>query len=199
MPDLVRDQANQASLNVTTNELGLATVPVTLPRTGPIRIWASLVDDATVAHTCDVIVTDGNLKPDVPFDGGDLRVETTENATGTAAKLLITSPAANATALLFLRPESGMMPAPQVLKLNGHSIVVPVDVGRDDIPYVYAEVAVIANGEFFNSAVRFWFRRRRSDWICVGKLKTVRRSPAKRQRSGFRWLIPQELPRPRTC
>ncbi len=147
----IRDQVHQAALKVTTNELGLATIPVTLPRTGPIRIWASLVEDQAVAHTCDVIVIDGNLNPDVPFDRGDLRVEKTENAAGTVAKLLTTSPAANATALLFLRPESGMMPAPKVLKLNGHSIVVPVDVGRDDIPYVYAEVVVIANGEFFNS------------------------------------------------
>ena len=129
-----------------TDAAGLVTIPVTLSHTGLVRIRVSLVDDPDSSDETDVIVLNENGAFDIPFTEADLRVEQIENINGSAARLLISGPTADATVLLFVRPEFGHVGMPQVVKLKDHTAVVPIEINREDSPYIFAEAVVMANG-----------------------------------------------------
>lgn len=128
-----------------TDAAGLVTIPVALSRTGPVRIRVSLVDDPDQSDRTDVIALNDHGTFDIPFTEADLRVEQIENIEGSVARLLISGPTADATVLLFVRPEFGQVGMPQVLKLKDHTAMVPIEINREDSPYIFAEAVVMAN------------------------------------------------------
>jgi uncharacterized protein YfaS (alpha-2-macroglobulin family) len=82
------------------------------------------------------------------FDDLELIPDKKEYAPGEQVNLLINTDRVKSTVLLFLRPANGVYPEkPQMLRLNGKSVSVPVGVAQGDMPNFFVEAVTIANGK----------------------------------------------------
>ncbi|MFO0974845.1 MAG: alpha-2-macroglobulin family protein [Planctomycetaceae bacterium] len=143
------DQADivVASERVQTTTTGPVTLSHKLTQPGRSRLRVSLIDHPDVTAETDVIVLPSEERPNNPFMEADLRAEFVENAPGTSANLLISGPTSGATVLLFLRSQAGFVETPQILTLNGHSLIVPVELQQRDCPGVSARAVMMGDGK----------------------------------------------------
>jgi uncharacterized protein YfaS (alpha-2-macroglobulin family) len=88
------------------------------------------------------------------FDGGESRFndlelipDKREYAPGDKVQLQVNVNRAGATVLLFVRPSNGVYLAPQIVRLEGKSKVVDLDVVARDMPNFYVEAVTIAGGK----------------------------------------------------
>jgi len=84
---------------------------------------------------------------DFRFAALELLPDAREYAAGDELRLLVASEHANATVLLFLRPEQGRYPKPRVLRLQGRSREVAVPISQADMPNCYIEAVTVADGQ----------------------------------------------------
>ncbi|QDU38879.1 MG2 domain protein [Maioricimonas rarisocia] len=137
--DLATDADGSAEQEITANEAG------------QYRLSYTVTDDE--GHTVEggylfVIRGEG-------FDGSEFRFNDLELITdrkdykpGESIELLINTNRVGSTVLLFLRPENGTYAGPpRVLKLDGKSRVVDVQVATADMPNFYIEAVTIAHGD----------------------------------------------------
>ncbi len=143
----------EASRKIRTTPNGRVTFPQALIQPGLIKLRVALADDARVVAETNIIVLPEAGLPDSPIPNVDLRTEFVENSAGSTINLLISGPTEDATVLLFLRPFAGFVENPQVLQLDGHSLIVPVELKQDDFPGFYVEAVMMADGEM-TSVVR---------------------------------------------
>lgn len=62
------------------------------------------------------------------------------------ARLLLAADRSDATVLVFIRPENGLYPRPQVVKLNGKTEVLDVRIRPQDMPNAFVEALTISDG-----------------------------------------------------
>lgn len=93
------------------------------------------------------------------FDGGQFRYnalevipDKAEYAPGDTARLLINTDRAGSTVSLYVRPVGGVYGKPRVLKLEGKSTLVELDVTAGDLPNFYVEATTVADGELHVAA-----------------------------------------------
>ncbi len=90
------------------------------------------------------------------FDGRDFRfnhlelvVDRREFAPEDRVQLLVNTDRPGSTVLLFVRPASGIYPEPRVLRLEGKSTVVPLEITRKDMPNFFVEAVTISDGKVY--------------------------------------------------
>lgn len=88
------------------------------------------------------------------FNGAQFRFNDVEIVTdkqdyvaGEKVKMLINTDRINSTVALFLRPANNVYLPPQIIRLNGKSTTVEVDVGKQDMPNFFIEAVTISNGK----------------------------------------------------
>ncbi len=90
------------------------------------------------------------------FDGRDFRfnhleliLDQREFAPEDRVQLLVNTDRPGSTVLLYVRPSSGIYPEPKVLRLEGKSTVVPLEVSLKDTPNFFVEAVTIADGNVY--------------------------------------------------
>ncbi len=86
-------------------------------------------------------------------DGGDFRfgdlelvVDKAEYAVGDTVELVVNTDQPNATVLLFVRPQKGGYPEPKVLRIEGKTGAVDLQVGEGDMPNFFVEGLIVREG-----------------------------------------------------
>lgn len=83
----------------------------------------------------------------VAYEELTLTAERNEYAPGEEARLLIGSRFDNATVLVWKRPQNGVYPQPEVVKLDGRSGEISLALTRADQPNVFVEAQLIREGQ----------------------------------------------------
>ncbi|HWL10590.1 MAG TPA: MG2 domain-containing protein [Planctomicrobium sp.] len=107
-------------------------------------------DDAPVIEGGHLFVVRGE-----GFDGSEFRFNDLEiiadqknYAPGDKVELLINTNRTDSTILLFIRPENGIARTPpQVIRLQGKSTTVELDVAAEDMPNFFVEAVTVSNGK----------------------------------------------------
>jgi uncharacterized protein YfaS (alpha-2-macroglobulin family) len=73
-------------------------------------------------------------------------------APGEKLDLQINTNRAGSVVLLYVRPENGVYPKPQVVRLKGKSTIVPIDIQQGDMPNFFVEAQTISNGDLHTVA-----------------------------------------------
>ncbi|MEM8734110.1 MAG: alpha-2-macroglobulin family protein, partial [Planctomycetota bacterium] len=81
------------------------------------------------------------------FANLELTPEQKHYAPGDTLRLQIASDRIDAHVLLFVRPESGVYPRPQQVRLENHSAVVEIQVAKSDAPNFFVEAVTVFDGE----------------------------------------------------
>jgi uncharacterized protein YfaS (alpha-2-macroglobulin family) len=84
------------------------------------------------------------------YNGLELIPDKAEYAPGESVQLLINTEQTDSVVMLFIRPVDGVLPRPQVLRLRGRSVVVPISISQADMPNFFVEAYTMANGVFHN-------------------------------------------------
>ena len=93
---------------------------------------------------------DGN---DFRFDDLELTANRREYKPGQVAKLMLNTNRRGSTVLVFVRPEGGVYPKPQVVRIKGKSTEIEVPIGPGDRPNIFVEVMTVSDGKL-HSRVR---------------------------------------------
>ncbi|MEW4487181.1 MG2 domain-containing protein [Thalassoglobus sp. JC818] len=133
-----------------TDEDGKASQKINAQSAGQYRLSYSVTaDDKTIEGACLFVIRGAG------FDGSDFRFNDLElvlnkqtYSPGEEIELLVNTNRIGSTVLLFVRAENGLAPAkPQILRLDGKSTVVPIEVVDRDMPNFFIEAITISNGE----------------------------------------------------
>lgn len=132
-----------------TDETGAASMRLKASEPGRYRLaYKSAAADAAVEGALVFTIRGPG------FDSGDFRYgaleivpDKAEYAPGDTAKLLINTDRADSTVSLYLRPVNGVYTKPQVLRVDGKSTLVEVDITAGDLPNFYVEVTTVADGQ----------------------------------------------------
>ena len=118
---------------------------------GRYRISYTATDDAgedKAESGCLFTITGEGLDTgDFEYDDLEIVLDAQQYKPGDKAQLRIHSNHRNGWVLLFLRPSRGVYPAPQMVKLDGKSATVPIELSRDDLPNCYVEAVTVHGGK----------------------------------------------------
>lgn len=81
------------------------------------------------------------------FNDLELVLDKAEYEVGEQVRLMVNTDQKDSTVLLFIRPVNGIYRKPEVIRVNGKSIVRSIDITTSDMPNIYVEAVTIANGE----------------------------------------------------
>ena len=90
---------------------------------------------------------------DYRFNGLELIADDREYRPGDTARLMVAAAQPDATVLVFVRPESGVYPKPQVIRLEGKAQVIEIPIEKSDMPNLFVEALTVGDGEV-HSVVR---------------------------------------------
>ncbi|WP_437188402.1 alpha-2-macroglobulin family protein [Planctomicrobium sp. SH668] len=100
-----------------------------------------------------VIRGDGFNGSDFKFSDLELVLDKKNYAPGDKVQLLVNTNRAESTVLLFVRPSNGVAAGvPQVLRLDGKSTLVELEVALKDMPNFFVEAITVSNGKLHNIA-----------------------------------------------
>ena len=138
-----------------TNDEGRATLPIKASEEGQYRLAYSVTDSAN--HTIEggyllTIVGDGFNGGDFRFNDLELVPDKSAYAPGETVQLQINTNRMGSTVLLFLRPSNGVYQPPQVLRIDGKSMIVPIEVAAGDQPNFFVEAATISDARVHTQA-----------------------------------------------
>ena len=88
----------------------------------------------------------GNNGKDYRFNDLELITDKKEYQPGDVVRLQINTDQPDSTVLLFVRAQDGICPSPQVLRLQGKSILHEIKVAEADMPNIFVEAVTIAEG-----------------------------------------------------
>lgn len=88
---------------------------------------------------------------DFRFSELELIPDKAEYAPGERVQLQINADRADATVLLFVRPENGVAPPPRMIQLSAKTAKVDIPVAADDQPNFFVEAFTIYNGKFYSA------------------------------------------------
>jgi uncharacterized protein YfaS (alpha-2-macroglobulin family)/tetratricopeptide (TPR) repeat protein len=135
---------------VNTDAEGRASQKIKAGAPGQYRLSYKLTDKQQ--HTEEggyifVIRGDGFNGAKFRFNDVELITDKQEYAAGEKVKLLVNTDRINGTVALFLRPSNNIYSAPQIIRLDGKSTQVELDVGFKDMPNFYIEAITVSNGK----------------------------------------------------
>ncbi|MEO2022429.1 MAG: MG2 domain-containing protein, partial [Pirellulaceae bacterium] len=132
-----------------TDEEGRAKIQFKAATKGQYRLSYRLTDKKE--HVIEggyifTVVGDGFDGKDYRFNDLELIPEKREYQPGERVRLQINTNQVNSTVLLFVRPSNGVYLPPQILRLDGKSTVVDLDVIKKDMPNFFVEAMTISGG-----------------------------------------------------
>ena len=141
------------SFKVDPDENGAITHKFVIPTAGQYRISYLLRDwngnSSEGAYIVNVI-GDNFKSSTYQFTELELIPDKPEYKVGDKAKLLINTNRENGIVLLQLRAESGVyMDKPQLIKLNGKSTVIEIEIEDNDMPNFFVDATTIYNGKTY--------------------------------------------------
>ncbi len=139
-----------------TDSEGRARIQFKASRAGQYRLSYRLTDgEGRTGEGGDLFVVRG-----AGFDGRQYRFDEIEivpdrkeYGPGDKVRLMVNVNRPGGTVLLFLRPSNGVYLRPRLLRLEGKSTVVEIDVSKKDMPNFFAEALTVSGGRV-HSAVR---------------------------------------------
>ena len=84
---------------------------------------------------------------DFKFNKIELLTDKKSYSPGETVKLKVNTDRKNSTVLLFVRPQDGVYPEPQIIHMDGKSTTVDIKVGVNDQPNFFIEAFTISNGK----------------------------------------------------
>lgn len=120
---------------------------------GQYRLAWILQDEQGRQGEGGVIVTirgEGSDERDFRYNGLELIPDKAEYVPGETLQLLVNTEQADGVVMLFVRSVNGVLSRPQLLRLQGHSTVVPVLIQAADMPNFFVEAYTMAQGVFHN-------------------------------------------------
>lgn len=138
---------------------GETTIRLRAGEAGQYRVACTVTDAAGHAIEGGYLFSvlpdrDAPARPDkFRYNDLELTSDKQEYAPGETAKLLVAADRSDATVLLFVRPENGQYPRPQIVRPNGKTQVVEVPLRAKDMPNVFVEAVTISDGRV-HTAVR---------------------------------------------
>lgn len=87
---------------------------------------------------------------DYRFNGLELIADDREYRPGDTARLMVAAAQPDATVLVFVRPEAGQYPKPQVIHLDGKAQVIEIPIEKGDMPNLFVEAFTVGAGEVHN-------------------------------------------------
>lgn len=137
------------SWELPTGENGQARLQIKASEPGQYRLAYELVDDAE--HTVEggqmlTITGDGFNGSQFRFNDLELIPERREYQPGEKVSLQINTNRTGASVLLFARPSNGIYQKPQLVRLDGKSTTVELDVSTKDMPNFFVEAVTVHGG-----------------------------------------------------
>ncbi len=153
--DLKPTETEVEHWNLNTGDQGTAKLQLKAAQPGQYRLSYTVRDVNN--HTIE-----GGYVFDVTgegFDGAQFRFDDLELITdkqeyqpGEQAQVLINTNRTDSTVLLFARPANGVYQKPQVLRLNGKSLVQALDIAKRDMPNFFIEAVTVAGGRVYSES-----------------------------------------------
>ncbi|MEC9093453.1 MAG: MG2 domain-containing protein, partial [Planctomycetota bacterium] len=142
-----------ASWKIDTNEEGTATQQARPTQPGQYRFAYTLTDSAN--HRIEggyvfTVIGERFTSSRYRFNDLELIPEKREYQPGETVKLQLNTNQKDGSVLLFVRPANGIYLPPRLLKLEGKSTVIELEVNKKDMPNFYVEALTVANGNVFN-------------------------------------------------
>ncbi|MEX2171258.1 MAG: MG2 domain-containing protein [Pirellulales bacterium] len=139
------------SWDLPTTAEGRAELQLKASEAGQYRLSYEVTDGAD--HKIEggylfTIVGEGFDGSDFQFSDLELVPDKRNYAPGEKVKLQINTNRIGSTVLLFVRSVSGVYPKPQVVRLQGKSTIVEIDVAARDMPNFFIEAATVAHGRY---------------------------------------------------
>ncbi|GIW96744.1 MAG: alpha-2-macroglobulin [Pirellulaceae bacterium] len=138
------------SWEVATDEEGRIEHGLFLPQAGQFRARLRLIDsqgrEVEGGHIF-VVRGEQNTDEDWRFDALELIPDKPEYRVGDTAELLIATEHNDATVVLFVRPRDGIYPDPIVMRLQGKTASVSIDITSADQPNFFVEAYTVADGQ----------------------------------------------------
>ncbi|MDR1964825.1 MAG: alpha-2-macroglobulin, partial [Planctomycetaceae bacterium] len=135
---------------ITFDEDGVAQMALNAKEPGQYRISCTLNGQeggyVFNVYSSDVSASRSSFK----YNALELIPDKAESAPGDNVALRINTERENSYVLLFVKPSNGVVPKPQILRLNGKSHEISVPVELRDMPNFYVEALTVSNGEVIN-------------------------------------------------
>ena len=133
-----------------TSAQGRAELPIKASDRGQYRLAYKVTDAA--GHTIEggyifTIIGEGFDGSDFRFNDLEIIPDKREYAPGDKVRLQVNTSRVGSTVLLFARPSNGIYLPPQVLRLQGKSTVVELDVTTQDMPNFFVEAVTVADAK----------------------------------------------------
>jgi uncharacterized protein YfaS (alpha-2-macroglobulin family) len=137
---------------VTTDENGQLSLPLKAGSAGQFRLSVTLTDRA--GHTIEggylfTVIGDRLAAEDYQFNELELIPDRREYQPGQTVQLQVNTRQAGSTVLLFVRPANGVYLPPQMLRLAGKTLIVPIEVQTRDMPNFFVEAVTVSNGRVY--------------------------------------------------
>lgn len=129
---------------------GLQRIQASAP--GQYRVSVKVTDDQ--GNTIEgghvfIIRGEGFDGRDFRFNNLELVLDKREYTVDEPVQLLVNTDRPGSTVLLYVRPASGIYPKPKLLRLQGKSTVVSLEVSRKDMPNFFVEAVTISDGNVY--------------------------------------------------
>jgi uncharacterized protein YfaS (alpha-2-macroglobulin family) len=137
---------------VTTDDSGQFSLQLKAASAGQFRLSVVLSD--AQGHTVEggyifTVIGDGLAEGDYQFNELELVPDRREYQPGQTVQLQVNTRQAGSTVLLFVRPANGVYLPPQILRLQGKTRIVPVEVQTRDMPNFFVEAVTVSNGRVY--------------------------------------------------
>lgn len=141
------------SLDVATNEEGVATQQIKAGHPGQYRLSYKLTDAKN--HTIEggyvfTIIGPEFKSETFRFNDIELVPDKKEYQPDESVKMMVNADRADGTVLLFLRPTNGVYLPPKVIRLQGKSAVEQIAVVKRDMPNFFVEAVTVADGRVYS-------------------------------------------------
>ena len=140
------------SWKVDTDEAGFASHQIKPNQAGQYRLSYELTDsekNKIEGGYVFTVIGKSFASEKYRFNNLELIPEKREYRAGETVKLQLNTNRKDGTVLIFTRPSSGVYLPPTLLKLDGKSTVIEIDVTKKDMPNFYVEAVTVANGNVF--------------------------------------------------
>jgi uncharacterized protein YfaS (alpha-2-macroglobulin family) len=134
---------------------GQASQPIRAGSPGQYRLSANIDDGHGHAIEGGYLITiTGQGFDGASFRYGDLELvpDRKEYRPGDTVRLMINTNHENATVLLFVRPVSGVYPAPRIVHLRGKSTTQEIGIVARDMPNMFVEAVTVSDGKVHTQA-----------------------------------------------
>lgn len=147
------------SWSLATGEDGRLAQKIVIPKAGQFRLSIKVTAASGMAdaaekqmHTAEggyllFVNGPGEDGDNYRFNALELITEKKEYLPGESVRLQINTDQINSTVLLFVRPQNGLCPKPEVIRLDGKSTIYELKIDRDDMPNIFVEAMTIAGGK----------------------------------------------------